>query len=144
MNIERGVFMRVSAVGFLFQNKIKKQGLRGNNYTCIIHKAVPNGKVTKNVVSSPIIKENTTKLISSESATKNVKSYLNSVTDRKSPDKFIGATIKDGIKETEIHSFITDNIFAVRTKDETGKNHFRILGRKGVQKVLSRNLSLEA
>lgn len=144
MSIERGVFMRVSAVGFLFQNNLKKQGLKGNNYTCVIHKAVNNGNYTKNVVSSPIIKQNTTKIVSSESANKDIRRYLATVTNRKSPDKFIGATIKDGIKETEIHSFLSDNIFAVRTKDESGKNHFRILGRKGVQNVLSHNLSIKA
>lgn len=140
---KRGV-MRVSAVGFLFQNNLKKQGIRGNNYTCIIHKVTPDGNYTKNVVSSPIIKQNTMKVVSPEIASLEVRKYLASVADNKSSDKFIGATIKDGIKETEIHSFLTDGLFAVRTKDEYGKDHFRIQGKKGVQKTLARNLSITA
>ncbi len=135
-------FMRVSAVGFLFQNKIKTKDLKGNNYTCIIHKMVPNGRVSKNVISSPLIKESTLTTITPFQASDEIEDQLYSITDRKPGVKFVGATIKDGIKETEIHSIFSDKLFGVRTKDERGRNHFRVAGRKKTQKVLAHNLNV--
>lgn len=134
--------MKVSAVGFLFQNKIKTNGLKGNNYTCIIHKMVPNGEVSKNVISSPLVKESTLTTITPFQAADEIEDQLISITNRKPNTKFVGATIKDGIKETEIHSILSDRLFGVRTKDEYGKNHFRIAGRNKTQRVLAHNLNL--
>ncbi len=134
--------MKVSAVGFLFQNKVKTKGLKGNNYTCIVHKRTPNGNYTRNVVRSPLIKENTLNLISPKNARTEIIDQLNSITENKKDNKFIGATIKDGVKETEIHSIFADRLFAIRTKDDLGKNHIRISGRKNTQKILSHNLNL--
>ena len=45
--------MKVAAVGFLFQNKVK--GMPGNNYTCIIHKVNEDGDYNKDVISSPLV-----------------------------------------------------------------------------------------
>ncbi|MBQ9245862.1 hypothetical protein IJ182_06310 [bacterium] len=136
--------MKVSAVGFLFQNNIKEKGLKGKNYTCIIHKVNPEGNFNRNVISSPLIKESRLEVVSPQIAEDDIISSLASITKKKSPNKFIGATIKDGIKETEIHSLISDKLFAVRTKDDFGKNHFRILGKGKTKEVLSRNLNLTA
>ena len=49
--------MKVSAVGFLFQNKIKSKDLRGYNYTCVIHKVNKEGNFNRNLISSPLVKE---------------------------------------------------------------------------------------
>ena len=142
INMECEGFMKVSAVGFLFQNKIKTKGLKGNNYTCIIHKRVPNGIVSKNVISSPLIKESSLTAITPFQAADEIEEQLSLITNRKPNTKFVGATIKDGIKETEIHSIFSDKLFGVRTKDEHGKNHFRIAGRRKTQRVLTNNLNL--
>ena len=134
--------MKVSAVGFLFQNKIKTKGLKGNNYTCIIHKTLPDDKVSRNVISSPLIKQTDLSTITKLQAADEIEDQLSSIIKRKPNTKFIGATIKDGIKETEIHSILSDRLFGVRTKDEYGKNHFRIAGRNKTQRVLAHNLNL--
>lgn len=135
--------MKVSAVGFLFQDSVKGKGLfKGKNYTCIIHKANQNGGFNKNVISSPLIKRTTIESVSPEIALNDVEKSVSSITNKKAPSKFIGATVKDGVKETEIHSIFMDKIFAVRTKDDFGKNRFRIMGKKSTQKLLSRNLYL--
>lgn len=134
--------MKVSAVGFLFRNKVKEKKLSGKNYTCIIHKATPNGNYSQNLISSPLIKTNHTFLVSNETAEKNVTENLRAITEKEKNRKFIGATIKDGIKETEIHSLISDKIFAIRTKDETGKNYFRLANKVNTQKLLSKNLDI--
>lgn len=136
--------MRVSAVGFLFKNKLSGLGKNKNNYTCVIHKITPSGNYTKNVVTSPIVKNTRLELVSPYQAKKDIITSLSSITNGKPTDKFVGATIKDGIKETEIHSLVSDVLYAVRTKDDFGKNHFRILTKNGVQKTLSRNLYISA
>ncbi len=137
--------MNVSAVGFLFQDRVKSNGFYGNNYTCIIHKMNKDGNFNRNYITSPFIKETKTQVVSPEAAQADVLLSLNSITEKKKKGtKFIGATVKDGIKETEIHSLWSDKLFAVRTKDERGKNHFRILGRSKTQRVLSGNLNLNA
>ena len=120
--------MKVSAVGFLFQDKIKGNGLKGKNYTCIIHKVNPEGNYNKNVISSPIVKESVLEVVSPESAKADVLTSLFRIKSKDTSSKFVGATIKDGIRETEIHSLLSDKIFAVRTRDSIGRNHFRILG----------------
>lgn len=136
--------MKVSAVGFLFQDKIKGNGLKGKNYTCIIHKVNPEGNYNKNVISSPIVKESVFEVVSPESAKADVLTSLFRIKSKDTSSKFVGATIKDGIRETEIHSLLSDKIFAVRTRDSIGRNHFRILGKNKTQELLSRNLYLNA
>lgn len=136
--------MKVSAVGFLFQDKIKSKNLRGDNYTCIIHKVNQNGDYNRNIVSSPLVKQTSLDVVSPEVAREDVISSLKAITDKKNGSKFIGATIKDGQKETEIHSLISDKLFAVRTRDDLGKNHFNVLGRTDTQKLLANNLYLKA
>lgn len=136
--------MKVSAVGFLFQDKINQKGLKGKNYTCVIHKVNPDGNFNRNIISSPIIKESNLDVVPPEIAQRDVLHSLSVINSKKSPSKFIGATIKDGIKETEIHSLISDKLFAVRTRDEAGRNHFSISGKNKTQDVLSKNLYLIA
>lgn len=136
--------MKVSAVGFLFQNKLNGRGVKGNNYTCVIHKITPSGNYSKNVVTSPIVKKSHLELVTPFEAKNDVVSSLQEMTRKGSDNKFLGATIKDGIKETEIHSLFSDKLFAVRTKDEAGKNHFRVLTRNAVQKTLAKNLYITA
>lgn len=136
--------MKVSAVGFLFQNSLKKSPLKGKNYTCIIHKADGEGNFIRNLTSSPIIKTNKSDTVTLKEAKSDILKAFNSISKKKSDNKFIGAAIKDGNKETEIHSLISDRLFAVRTKDEAGKNHFRILNQKHTKDVIAKNLYLEA
>ncbi len=137
--------MNVSAVGFLFQTRMKSNGFYGNNYTCVIHKMKQDGNFTRNYITSPLIKETKTHVVSPEAAEADVLLSLLAITDKKNKaTKFIGATVKDGVKETEIHSLISDKLYAVRTKDDAGKNHFRIMGRKKTKSLLSRNLNLNA
>ena len=141
--------MNVSAVGFLFQDTIKTKGLlKGKNYTCTIHKLIPNGNYTRNISTAPIIEESVQDIVSPEIALDDIKQALARVYTKKVPgsnrsneSKFIGATIKDGIKETEVHSFFFDKLFAIRTKDELGKNHFRFSSRENTQKILANNLN---
>ncbi len=136
--------MKVSAVGFLFQNSVKGNGVKGKNYTCVIHKVNPDGNFNRNVISSPIIKKTSLDVVTPETAQNDILNSLCSITEKKSPSKFVGATIKDGVKETEIHSVLSDKLFAVRTRDENGRNHFRVLGKNKTQNVLSQNLYLTA
>ena len=132
--------MRVAAVGFLFEEKVRQGNLQGNNYTCIIHKVKPDGNYSKNVISSPIIKQSEVQTVSPEEAQANINKALIAITQNDSSKKFVGATIKDGIKETEVHSMISDELFAVRTKDESGENHFSLMGKENTQKLLEENL----
>ncbi len=137
--------MNVSAVGFLFQDAIETKGLlKGKNYTCIIHKINPNGGVNRNIIKSPIIKQNTIEQISPIAAYVDLVNSLAYISSDKTPSKFIGATIKDGIKETEIHSFLFNKLYAVRTKDAEGKNHFKIMTKANTSKLLANNLHLNA
>ncbi len=136
--------MKVSAVGFLFQNQLKEKPLKGKNYTCVIHKLNSEGNFNRNIITSPIVRKSASDVVSPEIASFDVLNSLNSITNKDSNSKFIGATIKDGVKETEIHSLLSDKIFAVRTKDEFGKNSFRILGKNKTKDVLSRNLCVNA
>ncbi len=136
--------MKVSAVGFLFQDKIKSKNLHGKNYTCIIHKVNSDGDYNRNVISSPLIKQSRLDVISPETAKLDVLNSLLSISDKNNPSKFIGATIKDGVKETEIHSIFSDKLFAVRTRDDYGRNHFRILTKDKAQDVLANNLYISA
>ncbi len=142
--MERRGVMKVSAVGFLFQNDVKTNGHKGKNYTCVIHKITPEGNFNRNVISSPIIKESSLDVVTPKTAQDDVINSLSVITSKKATSKFVGATVKDGIKETEIHSILSDKLFAVRTKDEAGKNHFHILGKKGTKSILSKNLNLTA
>lgn len=136
--------MKVSAVGFLFQDRIKSKNLRGNNYTCIIHKVNQDGDYSRNIISSPLIKQSKLDVVSPDVAKDDVITSLKAITAKERGSKFIGATVKDGIKETEIHSFWSDKLFAVRTRDDLGKNHFSLLGRAKTQKLLANNLYLKA
>ncbi len=136
--------MKVSAVGFLFQNDIKENGLKGKNYKCIIHKLNSEGNFNRNIISSPVIKTSTLEVVSPEIAQNDVIKSLSDISNSNSKSKFIGATIKDGIKETEIHSLLSDKIYAVRTKDESGKNHFKVLNRNKSRDILQKNLNLIA
>lgn len=137
----RCCFMRVSAVGFLFQERVNVKG-RGRpvNYVCTIHKMDQNGQISRNYITSPVIKENRTDIVSADMAQADILSSLFKINAKNSPEKFKGATIKEGIKETEVHSLISDKLFAVRTRDEFGKNHFRLMGKNKIQELLSRNL----
>ncbi len=132
--------MKVSAVGFLFQESIKTGKSTGENYTCIIHKIKPDGNYSRNIISSPIIKKSSLDTVSPETAQANVNKALIAITKNDDSEKFVGATIKDGIKETEVHSLVSDFLFAVRTKDAQGKNHFDIMGKDKTQKLLAENL----
>ncbi len=137
--------MKVSAVGFLFQDVIKgKKPLRGKNYTCIIHKINQDGGYNRNLISSPIIKINKLDIVSPDTAKADILSSLLRLESKNRSSKFKGATIKDGIKETEIHSILSDKLFAVRTRDELGKNHFSIMGKNGTKDLLSKNLYITA
>lgn len=136
--------MKVSAVGFLFQDKVSVNGRKGKNYTCVIHKVNPDGDYNRNLISSPFIKESKIDVVSPEIAKEDIYTSLSAIDSKGSSSKFIGATIKDGIKETEIHSLISDKLFAVRTRDEYGRNHFKIMRRPQTQKLLSRNLYINA
>ena len=136
--------MKVSAVGFLFQKDIREKGLKGKNYTCIIHKITPEGKFNRSIISSPLIKESRLEVVSPQKAENDVLASLEAITSNNSKSKFIGATIKDGVKETEIHSLLSDKLFAVRTKDAKGDNHFRIMGKGHTKSILTKNLNLLA
>ena len=136
--------MKVSAVGFLFQNKIKSNDWRGYNYTCVIHKVNKEGNFNRNLISSPLVKESRNDIVSPQTAKEDVINHLNSITAGRKGTKFVGATVKDGVKETEIHSIFSDKLFAIRTRDDLGKNHFSIRGQKGTQKTLAKNLYLQA
>ena len=137
--------MKVSAVGFLFQDVIKgKKPLRGKNYTCIIHKINQEGEYNRNFISSPILKINQLDTISPDAAKSDILSNLLKIDAKDSTSKFKGATIKDGIKETEIHSILSDKLYAVRTRDALGKNHFAIMGKNRTKDLLSKNLYITA
>lgn len=136
--------MKVSAVGFLFQNRIKSKDLRGYNYTCVIHKVNQEGNYNRNIVSSPLVKESRNDIVTPQTAKEDIINHLNAITANNKGSKFVGATIKDGIKETEVHSLFSDKIFAVRTRDDLGKDHFRVQGKKKTQKTLANNLYLTA
>ena len=131
--------MKVSAVGFLFQNKTKGRLFPHKEYTCIIHKERPDGYYTRNVTDSNNNSIITT--ISPELAEEEISKQLKVLTN---PPKFIGATIKSGKEETEVQSFLSDKLFWVRTKDENGKNRLRICTPKSTQKILAKNLYLYA
>ena len=139
----RGI-MKVSAVGFLFEKNIKTKSLKGKNYTCIIHKVNPDGSFNRNRISSPLIKESRLETVSPSMARADVMRSLFTMSAKDSNSKFIGATIKDGVKETEIHSLISDKLFAVRTRDEFGKDRLRILGKNSTKDLLTHNLNLNA
>ncbi len=134
--------MKVAAVGFLFQNKVK--GMPGNNYTCIIHKVNEDGDYNKDVISSPLVNKKYKDVVTPEIAKEEITQQLKGISSKKSGYKFIGATIKDGIKETEIHSLLSDKLFAVRTKNDKGKNKFTIEGKDSVRRTLARNLYINA
>ena len=134
--------MKISAVGFLFQNKIKGKGLNNINYTCTIHKQASNGTYKKNTISSPIINLSTTDYVNSAEFKEDLIEAVRAITEKPKGTKFVGATIKEGNKETEVHSIISDSLFAIRTKDDNGTNHFRVANKRNTQAVLSKNLYL--
>ena len=136
--------MKVSAVGFLFQKNIKTKDLKGKNYTCIIHKVNPDGSFNRNRISSPLINESRLEVVSPLTARSDVQRSLFTMSAKDSNDKFIGATIKDGVKETEVHSIFSDKLFAVRTRDEFGKDKLRLLGKNSTRDLLKNNLYLNA
>ena len=70
--------------------------------------------------------------------------HLFTMSAKDSNDKFIGATIKDGVKETEVHSIFSDKLFAVRPRDEFGKDKLRLLGKNSTRDLLKNNLYLNA
>lgn len=132
--------MKVSVVGFLFQESVKTGQKKGDNYTCVIHKIRPDGNYSKNTISSPIIKSSTTETVTPDIAKANIAKAIIAINNENGNKKFVGATIKDGVKETEVHSLLSDMLFAVRTKDTEGKNHFDIMGRENTSKLLAQNL----
>ncbi len=134
--------MKVSAVGFLFQNKANNKTLRDKNYTCVIHKDNGKGNYTRNITTSPPVKETLADIVTPETAREDVIQSLTAISDNNAGDKFIGAAIKDGIKETEVRSLFSDKLYAVRTKDSNGKNHFKILNRNHTKNVIADNLDL--
>lgn len=137
--------MRVSAVGFLFQEKLKGNGLsRPVNYVCTIHKVDQDGNINRNYITSPIVKINTTEVVSPDAAQADILSSVLRISDKDPQTKFKGATIKEGIKETEVHSLISDKLYAVRTRDEFGKNHFRLMGKNKTKNLISKNLYINA
>lgn len=136
--------MKVSAVGFLFQKDIKTKGLKGKNYTCIIHKVNPDGSFNRNRISSPLINESRLEVVSPLTARSDIQRSLFTMSSKDSNSKFIGATIKDGVKETEVHSIFSDKLFAVRTRDEFGKDKLRLLGKNSTRDLLKNNLYLNA
>ena len=137
--------MRVSAVGFLFQEKVQGKGLRHPvNYVCTIHKVDEDGNINRNYISSPVIKENITEVVSPDVAKFDILNSIYKIEKKGSGSKFKGATIKEGIKETEIHSIFSDKLFAVRVRDELGKNHFRFMGKNKVRNILAKNLYVNA
>ena len=131
--------MKVSAVGFLFQNKTKGRIFPHKEYTCIIHKERPDGNYTRNVINQN--NKSVICTISPELAEAEISKQLKSLTN---PPKFVGATIQDGRKETEVQSFLSDKLFWVRTKDENGKNKLRVCSPKQTQRILAKNLYLYA
>lgn len=135
--------MSISAVGFLFRDNSSVTPFGDKNYTCVIHKKAYDGSFKKDTIISPVNKSENIEYVSPAVMKYDVFESVSAITDSKD-SKFVGAAIKDGNKETEIHSLLSDKIFAVRTKDETGKNKFRLLGQKGTQKVLENNLNLNA
>ena len=137
--------MKVSAVGFLFQDRIKSGVFRRDkNYTCIIHKVNPDGDFNRNLISSPVVQYETKDVVSPDMAKADVLTSILRIDSETSKSKFKGATIKDGIKETEIHSIFSDKIFAVRTRDEYGKNHFSLKGQDATKNLLMKNLYIIA
>ena len=140
---KRGI-MKVSAVGFLFQKNIKTKELKGKNYTCIIHKVNPDGSFSRNRISSHLINESRLEIVSPVTARADVMRSLFTMSAKDSNAKFIGATIKDGVKETEVHSLFSDKLFAVRTRDEFGKDKLKLLGKNSTKELLKNNLYLNA
>ena len=96
----------------------------------------------KNTISSPIINSSKTDYVDPAEFKEDLIEAVRAITCKPQGAKFVGATIKEGNKETEIHSIISDDIFAVRTKDENGNNHFRVANKKDTQTILSKNLYL--
>ena len=129
--------MSISAVGFLFENK----GLKNKHYTCSIHKVLPEGGYSRNMIYSPDTKKSNLSFISDVEARLDIINAVNKIKNNPAGDKFIGATVKDGIKETEIHAVLSDKLFAVRTKNEEGRNKLRILNKDKTQQVLAKNLN---
>jgi hypothetical protein len=129
--------MSISAVGFLFENK----GFKKKNYTCSIHTVLPDGGYSRNMIYSPDSNKSNLSFISNVEGRLDIINSINKIKDNPVGDKFIGATVKDGIKETEIHSLLSDKLYAVRTKDIDGKNKLRVLGKDKTQEVLAKNLS---
>ena len=129
--------MSISAVGFLFENK----GFKNKNYVCSIHKVLPEGGYSRNLIYSPDSKKSNLSIISDVEARLDIINSINKIKNNPTGDKFIGATVKDGVKETEIHAIFSDALYAVRTKNEEGKNKLRILNLDKTQKVLAKNLS---
>ena len=129
--------MSISAVGFLFENK----GLKNKQYTCSIHKVLPEGGYSRNIIYSPDTKKSNLSFISDVEARLDIINAVNKIKNNPTGDKFIGATVKDGIKETEIHAILSDKLFAVRTKNEEGRNKLRILNKDKTQQVLAKNLN---
>lgn len=129
--------MSISAVGFLFENK----GLKNKQYKCSIHKVLPEGGYSRNLIYSPDSRKSNLSLISDVEARLDIINAVNKIKSNPTGDKFIGATVKDGVKETEIHSILSDKLYAVRTKNEEGKNKLQLLGKDKTQQVLAKNLS---
>lgn len=136
--------MSISAVGFLFEVNAKKNPIHKRNYLCTLHKLSRDGRYSKEIIntsqSTPAVKS----VMSSDEFKSELRKTVASVCDKHSPDKFTGAAIKDELKETEIHSFFSDKLYAVRTKDNNGKIKFNILSGKKTKQILSECLDLNA
>ena len=137
--------MKVSAVGFLFQDKVKKRVFSAKNYTCVIHKVNPDGNFNRSIMSAPVIKSTQKDVVTPLIAKADVLESLNAITSTSNKNhKFKGATIKNGVQETEIHALLSDKLFAVRDKDKTGKNHFSLMGKNKTKQLLEKNLFIIA
>lgn len=132
--------MAVSAVGFLFLDKLSKN----KDYTCVIHKLKPNGSYNRKIITSPLAKNVKFDVVSSEVAKSDMLNSLYKMKINKPSSKFVGATLKDGICETEISSLISDKLFRVKIKDVNGHERVKLSGKNAIQKLLNQKLCIRA
>ena len=71
--------------------RIKTKGLKGKNYTCVIHKVNPDGSFNRNRISSPLINESRLEVVSPTTARSDVMRSLFTLSSKDSNAKFIGA-----------------------------------------------------
>ena len=133
--------MKISAVGFLFKETIKKGKLKGDNYTYMVHKIRPDGNFSqKYIISSPVFQNSKIETVTPKTAAANILNALKKIRNADGNSKFTGAAIKEGAKETYIHSLISDKLFGIRTKGADGKTHYGIIGRDKARRMLEKKL----